>query len=331
MSLSQRFNYGDPTKTSNDYIDLKDTGSGTFMTTDCKAQRKFLVNYVDLDSFLDYLLGFATGAFGKIKREPPDAHPDFPTLYCTQAQIQGYGPPGVGTLAGNLGTQYTFPYAIVTAEYGQLDYAVGGLPDYPNNYITRTTQLSSQYITVQGFMNAASRATSSQLQIQPGFQLPSVELVITEWMIPGAQFTIPNIVNIQKAIGCVNDSYFENVPAGCALYTGCVPVVTKPQLHTENGQTPIYTWRLEHHFVLKNNGPSIPGDFLDGGAGWNYILDTVPKATTGSTVTPGWDLLLSNGPWSTAAAATAALTADNMANGKYRLYRGRFHMQSLFS
>jgi hypothetical protein len=277
------------------YSELARGAAEDFSSETGYAERSFYVQYINKDNFINYLLGFTQGdTGGNLMRTLPDNHPDYPALWATNATGVGKGRQSMGPNGA-----ISYDFFEITATYRSRDYALltdqnTGAHEY-NRYVSRTYVMSSQYLTVQGYMQWISRNGTSvyppgnpnntvppkPLQVQPGKIVSQMQKTMTWHQVPvvgSNPYEVPNLTTISEAQGRVNTFTFDGHPPGSCLFLGIDPHITCPRVDQN-----VYYWEIAYQFGILNNGPSLVAgingapatDNYDAVAGWNYIYDGV--------------------------------------------------------
>lgn len=273
------------------YSESTDGGDEDYSSQNGQAIRVFYTTWGERKLFIDYLLGWSVPVGKTLRRVLPDQHPDFPPLYAVDASSKGVGSAFVGTSGA-----IAFPLSKITATYRAVDYIVTDDASIAgselNRFCSRTYTYSSQYLSVQGYMQWVSRTESKTLTAPPGQIVGLTEYNVVWHGVPGGQVPadVPLSGTISALAGCVNSKEFDGYPAGSVLFLGADPHMSKPQLTATVGLPGFYQWEMGYKFLIARDSvffyPPLPTDPISEVAGHQYLYDTQNKI---------WDLITSDG------------------------------------
>lgn len=268
------------------YAESQDGGNEDYSTENGSASRVFLTNWADRDIFIDNLLGYSSAVGANLARVLPDRHPDFNTLWAMDASSKGIGYCNKDS-HGSIG----FRLAKITASYQPVDYVISNAGGGElSRYCSRQYSFSSQYISLQGYMQWVTRSGNKTLNVPPGKVIGAVEKTISWHQVPGdADAQVPLEQTITALAGSVNSTTFDGHYAGAVLFLGCDPHMIKPRLTASSGMSGYYLWELQYKFLVVRDDPSdfppVVGD-TSAVAGHNYCYDVMNDR---------WDLVTATG------------------------------------
>lgn len=258
------------------YLEVWESGKGNCAPDKSSLERVFMVDWDQLDAFLDAVLGWsAYDPQPTISRTLPDQHPQIATCYAMSASWE---PP-----KNKIDTDHIFidpPYAKVRVNYEPVDYAVladGDITHEWDRYITQVPTYHPEFITTAGGVQFVTNPTH-KLAEQPPVGTYTTGLTLVWHQVPALgdnPFVCPNGTTMAELQGSINNATFFNYPATTVQFVGFEPHMTLPR----RGATSYY-WEIRLQFQIKYNGTGLDGNT----AGWNHFYDIS---------VPGWDQVVS--------------------------------------
>ncbi len=240
-------------------------GEGFDSTGGPTARKGYLCAWVDRYTVANGLLGLSntTNVGGGITLTTPAQYPQRTTMYATNIEIRGAGPPTQGT------QQLQYTYAVLMVSYQCLPWSFQGVDfmqlDYthPFIYAEQSFNFTSEWITVPGRNTYYLTSwPTKKLDQDWGFRSPIVNFTITLKYVP----YLPVAQILIASQSPINSTTFLGCSPGFLLFNGA-------DSHSTRAVDGTFTQEVSYSFSYR---PIAPWDYVFNGSlpGWDRVVDS---------------------------------------------------------
>jgi hypothetical protein len=225
-------------------IELEGSGKLTINSSGVSGNRKFRVNYSDLNHALGFLLGAINQTSSDEIVDKPQPWPGIPSLLVDDIEAVPTGQNGNSSVANSVipSEYYRLEVNYKTAAYEQLSQGDKEKPENEDYLIQEVDYSCDTVIVPMKLTSTKYDTTSSTREIKHYIRLPRIEYSVT---IPKVRF--PSFSLIQELNGKINNKVVFGGAIGTVLFDG-------PKLSNTIGTLTDPAWKFNMKFIYNPKG-----------------------------------------------------------------------------